>query len=65
MCMNTQPCSLTHPQLGKLGSRLPVPLVVVNWDGFYDGLMALLQAFDRSGALKAAEVREVRVRAWL
>ncbi|KXZ55185.1 hypothetical protein GPECTOR_3g330 [Gonium pectorale] len=52
---------LTLLQLGKLGSALPVPLLVLNWDGFYDGLMALLQAFDESGALRASEVREVMV----
>ncbi|GFR39690.1 hypothetical protein Agub_g165 [Astrephomene gubernaculifera] len=52
---------LTLLQLGKLGSRLPVPLLVLNWDGFYDGLMSLLRAFDQSGALRASEVREVMV----
>ncbi|KAG2496091.1 hypothetical protein HYH03_005694 [Edaphochlamys debaryana] len=52
---------LTLLQLGKLGSTLPVPLVIVNWDGFYDGLMTLLKAFDETGALHASEVRQVMV----
>lgn len=28
---------LTLVQLGKLGSKLATPIVVVNYDGFYDG----------------------------
>ncbi|KAG2444920.1 hypothetical protein HXX76_001656 [Chlamydomonas incerta] len=52
---------LTLMQLGKLGSSLPVPLLIVNWDGFYDGLMSLLTAFDQTGALHASEVRQVMV----
>ncbi|GLC59572.1 hypothetical protein PLESTB_001501700 [Pleodorina starrii] len=52
---------LTLLQLGKLGTALPVPLLIVNWDGFYDGLMQLLGEFDQTGALKAAEVRQVMV----
>ncbi|GLI60600.1 hypothetical protein VaNZ11_002773 [Volvox africanus] len=52
---------LTLLQLGKLGTALPVPLLVVNWDGFYDGLLQLLKEFDQTGALKAAEVRQVMV----
>ncbi|KAG2448520.1 hypothetical protein HYH02_006411 [Chlamydomonas schloesseri] len=52
---------LTLMQLGKLGSSLSVPLLIVNWDGFYDGLMSLLTAFDQTGALHASEVRQVMV----
>ncbi|GIL91127.1 hypothetical protein Vretifemale_18798 [Volvox reticuliferus] len=52
---------LTLLQLGKLGTALPVPLLIVNWDGFYDGLLQLLREFDQTGALKAAEVRQVMV----
>ncbi|KFM25332.1 putative sugar kinase [Auxenochlorella protothecoides] len=47
---------LTLAQLGKLGSKHPVPIILCNYDGFYTPLMAWLKACDGSGVLKAAEL---------
>jgi hypothetical protein len=43
---------LTLLQLNKLNAVFRTPLVVVNYDGFYDGLFGLLTAFDEAGVLQ-------------
>ncbi|GAB4822086.1 hypothetical protein N2152v2_009132 [Parachlorella kessleri] len=52
---------LTLMQLRKLGSKFPVPLILVNYDGVYDGLLSFLQACDVNGTLGAAELKDVIV----
>lgn len=43
-------------QLRKLGSRLGVPLILCNYDGFYTGLMDFLVGCDYDGVLKACSL---------
>lgn len=40
-------------------SKLPVPLILVNYDGFYDGLMHFLTACDMNGTVGSAELKDV------
>lgn len=44
-------------QLRKLGSRLGVPLILCNYDGFYTGLMDFLVGCDYDGVLKVWDCR--------
>lgn len=44
-------------------SKLPVPVVLVNYDGFYSSLMDFLRACDRGGTVGAAELHNVVVAA--
>ena len=50
---------LTLMQLRKLGSTHPVPLILVNWGGFFSGLLAFLQACVANGTVGVAELRDV------
>ncbi len=52
---------LTLIQLKKLNSKHPVPLILVNYHGFFDGLLALLQAFDKAHVLKQSEVEGIKL----
>lgn len=47
---------LTLIQLNKLDTQYPVPLVVVNYEGFFDGLLQMLSALNSSGVMKQSEV---------
>lgn len=47
---------LTLMQLRKLGSKFPVPLILANLDGVYDGLLDFLKACDVNSTLAAGEV---------
>ena len=40
-------------------SKLPVPVILVNYDGFYGALMEFLRACDRNGTIGAPELRDV------
>jgi len=44
---------LTLVQLKKLGSKYPVPVILVDWDGFYASLMQFLKACDENGTVGA------------
>ncbi len=41
--MHADPRDLLFAQLKKLNTVLPIPLLIVNYDGFYDGLLSLLK----------------------
>eukprot|EP00803_Ostreobium_quekettii_P005356 evm.model.scf_604.4 EVM.evm.TU.scf_604.4 scf_604:38992-47721(+) len=47
---------VTLYQLKKLGTKLEVPLVLCNYDGFYDGLMSFLQKCQQNGTVSASEL---------
>ena len=40
-----------------------MPLILCNYDGFYDGLMAFLQACENNGTLAAPELHDVMLAA--
>ena len=40
-------------QLGKLGTKHPVPIILCNYDGFYDGLLAWMRTCLSNGVLGA------------
>ena len=44
---------LTVVQLGKLGTSFPVPIILCNFDGFYDGLLAFMKTCLSNGVLGA------------
>lgn len=44
-------------------SKLPVPVILVNYDGFYGSLMDFLRACDRNGTVGAPELRDVVIAA--
>lgn len=50
---------LTLVQLKKLGTKYSVPLILVDWDGYYSGLMAFLLGCVKEGTVGAAELRDV------
>jgi Possible lysine decarboxylase len=53
---------LRRPELTELVppcSKLPVPVILVNYDGFYGALMEFLRACDRNGTIGAPELRDV------
>ncbi|KAG1666317.1 hypothetical protein FOA52_004799 [Chlamydomonas sp. UWO 241] len=47
---------LTLVQLKKLNTRLPVPMLIMDYLGFYDGLFGLLQKFDENRVLTKKEL---------
>lgn len=51
---------LTLAQLRKLGTHFPVPIIIANFDGMYDGLLALLRSGEKHGCLHADELWMVR-----
>ena len=56
--------SPTHPPpplRRKLGTKQPVPVILVNYDGVYDGLMQFLAACDRNGVVAA----QGELRGWM
>jgi len=52
---------LTLVQLRKLGTRFPVPVMLFNPDGFYDGLLDFLGSCHRLGTVGSAELNELLV----
>lgn len=54
---------LTLVQLGKLGSKHPVPVILCNYDGFYSDLMGFLKACDKNGTVGASELHNVIIAA--
>ncbi|KAL4854982.1 ADP-dependent ribose-1-phosphate kinase [Chlorella vulgaris] len=52
---------LTLVQLKKLGSSHPVPVVLIDYDGFYSGLLQFLRACDANGTVGAPELRDLIV----
>ncbi|EFN54207.1 hypothetical protein CHLNCDRAFT_24809 [Chlorella variabilis] len=52
---------LTLVQLKKLGSKYPVPVVLVDYDGFYGGLLQFLRACDTNGTVGAQELKDLIV----
>ena len=48
-------------QLNKLGTNYPVPIILMNYDGFWDGVMAWLDSSEKRGALKRSELDTLRV----
>lgn len=52
---------MTLVQLKKLGSRLPVPLLVVNYGGFFNGLLDFLAECDALGTIGVAELEGLLV----
>ncbi|CAK0780061.1 hypothetical protein CVIRNUC_004926 [Coccomyxa viridis] len=50
---------MTLMQLGKLGSRHSVPLILCNYDGFYDGLIKFFKSCDTNGTLAAPELKDI------
>jgi predicted Rossmann-fold nucleotide-binding protein len=47
---------LTLIQLKRLGSAFPVPLLVLNYDGFFTGLIQFLNSCQEWGMLSAGEL---------
>ena len=43
-------------QLKKLNTRFPVPMLIVNYNGFFDGLKGLFEAFDATRVLQQSEL---------
>jgi hypothetical protein len=52
---------LTLVQLKKLGSKFPVPVILVDYDDFYSGLLQFLRACDANGTVGAPELRDLIV----
>jgi len=52
---------MTLIQLNKIGSTFGVPVVLCNYDGFYDGLLAFLQACEANKTVGAKEMKEVLI----
>ncbi|KAL4429565.1 hypothetical protein ABPG77_008614 [Micractinium sp. CCAP 211/92] len=52
---------LTLVQLKKLGSKFPVPVILVDYDGFYASLMQFLKACDENGTVGAPELQDLIV----
>ncbi|DBA76000.1 TPA: hypothetical protein ACH3X2_008930 [Trebouxia sp. C0005] len=52
---------MTLVQLKKLGSKLAVPLILCNYDGFYDGLMNFLGAMVQNGTVGTPELTDIMV----
>lgn len=55
------PQLLTLAQLRKLGTAHPVPIVIANYAGLYDGFVQLLRACERHGTIAADELHMVVV----
>eukprot|EP00898_Chlorokybus_atmophyticus_P006747 jgi/Chlat1/7073/Chrsp57S06773 len=49
---------LVLKQLNKLGTNFPVPMIFVNYDGFYDGLISFLGNCVKNGSLSQTELEE-------
>ncbi|KAL0055474.1 hypothetical protein WJX82_000862 [Trebouxia sp. C0006] len=52
---------MTLVQLKKLGSKLSVPLILCNYDGFYDGLMNFLSTMVQNGTVGTPELTNIMV----
>ncbi|PRW60062.1 sugar kinase [Chlorella sorokiniana] len=52
---------LTLVQLRKLGTKFPVPIILVDYDGFYAGLLQFMKACDDHGTVGAPELRDLIV----
>ncbi|KAL3140309.1 hypothetical protein ABBQ38_004574 [Trebouxia sp. C0009 RCD-2024] len=52
---------MTLVQLKKLGSKLAVPLILCNYDDFYDGLMNFLSAMVQNGTVGTPELTDIMV----
>lgn len=50
---------LTLMQLGKLGTKAPVPLIVVDWDGYWSGMMDFLLTCVKNKTVGATELKDV------
>merc|ERR1719263_1986113 len=48
-------------QLNKLGTNFPIPVILMNYDGYWDGLMSWITDAERLGALKTAEIDNLKV----
>ena len=48
-------------QLGKLGAKLPIPLVIANYDGFYDGLLSCMRETVAGGFLEQSQLDSLHV----
>ena len=49
-------------QLKKLGTDHPVPVVVVSYDGFYDGLLAFIETMKGHGTVGAGEYDQMVIK---
>ena len=54
---------LTLVQLRKLGSRFPVPVILCNFGGFYDGMLQFLASCHDLGTVGSVELSDVIVAA--
>ena len=48
-------------QLGKLGTNYQVPVILMNYDGYYDGVMTWIKDAEGHGALNRDEISELKV----
>lgn len=46
-------------QLKKLGSKFPVPLIIMNYDNFYEGLMQFILSCVRNSSVAAHELTSI------
>lgn len=49
-----RPASPATPATPQLGSKYPVPVILVDYDGFYGGLLQFIKACDANGTVGAA-----------
>ena len=52
---------LTLIQLNKLGTEFPVPFILMNYNGFYNGLLAFLDECVALGTLGKKEIEKMVV----
>ena len=52
---------LVLQQLNKLGTNYLVPVILMNYDGYWDGIMQWLDSSERFGALKRSELDGLKV----
>jgi len=48
-------------QLNKMGTNYPVPVLLVNYDSFYDGILNWLESAEKAGALSRKELSSLKV----
>jgi len=50
----------TLVQLGKLGTELKVPIILVNYDGFYDCLLTFIETMISQGTASANDITFIK-----